>query len=68
MFNPRPYEGRDGDPVLIPSKDFYVMQLLFQINKFNLMASDRIPLNRSLPDIRKRMSVDNFECLVLKVS
>lgn len=60
MFNPRPFEGRDGDPVLIPSKDFYVMQQLFQINRFNLMASDRIPLNRTLPDVRKKRFVFTF--------
>ncbi|XP_033227688.1 polypeptide N-acetylgalactosaminyltransferase 13-like isoform X2 [Belonocnema kinseyi] len=60
MFNPRPFEGRDGDPVLIPSKDFYVMQQLFQINRFNLMASDRIPLNRSLPDVRKKRCISRY--------
>lgn len=60
MFNPRPFEGRDGDPVLIPSKDFYVMQQLFQINRFNLMASDRIPLNRTLPDVRKKRCIARY--------
>ncbi|ODM95842.1 Polypeptide N-acetylgalactosaminyltransferase 3 [Orchesella cincta] len=30
------------------------MNKLFQINRFNLMASDRIPLNRSLPDVRRK--------------
>lgn len=55
MFNPRPYEGKNGNPVMIPPKDFFMMKQLFQINRFNLMASDRIPLNRSLPDVRKKM-------------
>lgn len=54
MFDPRPFEGRNGEPVIIPSKDFIKMQQLYQINRFNLMASDRIPLNRSLPDVRKK--------------
>lgn len=54
MFDPKPREGRNGEPVIISSKDFYVMQQLFQINRFNLMASDRIPLNRTLPDVRKK--------------
>lgn len=54
MFNPRPFEGKNGSPVLVPAKDFYKMQQLFQINRFNLMASDRIPLNRSLPDVRRK--------------
>lgn len=54
MFDPRPFEGINGEPVIIPSKDFIKMQQLYQINRFNLMASDRIPLNRSLPDVRKK--------------
>lgn len=55
MFNPRPNAGKNGSPVMIPPKDFFMMKQLFQINRFNLMASDRIPLNRSLPDMRKKM-------------
>ena len=54
MFNPRPFDGRNGEPVIVSSKDYPVMQQLFQINRFNLMASDRIPLNRTLPDVRKK--------------
>lgn len=54
MFEPRPYEGKDGQPVVIPPKDYHLMQQLYQINRFNLMASDRIPLNRTLPDVRKK--------------
>ncbi|XP_046753760.1 polypeptide N-acetylgalactosaminyltransferase 3-like isoform X2 [Diprion similis] len=60
MFNPRPYEGRDGHPVMIPPKDFILMKQLFQINRFNLLASDRIPLNRSLPDVRKKMCIPRY--------
>ncbi|XP_011309305.1 polypeptide N-acetylgalactosaminyltransferase 3 [Fopius arisanus] len=54
MFSPKPFNGKNGEPVLISPKDFIIMQQLFQINRFNLMASDRIPLNRSLPDVRKK--------------
>lgn len=54
MFDPRPNEGKDGQPVVIPSRELLKMQQLFHINRFNLMASDRIPLNRSLPDVRKK--------------
>lgn len=54
MFDPRPYEGNNGEPVQIPAKDFQKMQQLFQINRYNLLASDRIPLNRTLPDVRKK--------------
>lgn len=54
MFDPRPNEGKNGQPVMIPSHELLKMQQLFQINRFNLMASDRIPLDRSLPDVRKK--------------
>ncbi|KAF7382872.1 polypeptide N-acetylgalactosaminyltransferase 3-like isoform X1 [Vespula maculifrons] len=64
MFDPRPFEGRNGEPVIIPSKDFIKMQQLYQINHFNLMASDRIPLNRSLPDIRKKKCITRYANLV----
>lgn len=60
MFNPKPFSGRNGEPVLISSKDFPVMQQLFQINRFNLMASDQIPLNRTLPDVRKKKCIARY--------
>lgn len=53
-FNPRPEAGKNGNPVIIEPKDLLVMQQLFQINRFNLLASDQIPLNRSLPDYRRK--------------
>lgn len=36
------------------------MQQLYQINRFNLMASDRIPLNRTLPDVRKKRCISRY--------
>ncbi|GAB1860072.1 Polypeptide N-acetylgalactosaminyltransferase [Camponotus japonicus] len=57
LFDPRPFEGKNGEPVIIHPKDFYKMQQLYQINRFNLMVSDRIPLNRSLPDVRKKKCI-----------
>lgn len=60
MFDPRPFEGREGNPVVIPPKDFSRMQQLFQINRFNLMASDRIPLNRTLPDVRRKRCISRY--------
>ncbi|XP_046394938.1 polypeptide N-acetylgalactosaminyltransferase 1 [Ischnura elegans] len=53
-FSPEPGEGRDGHPVIIPPKDMVQMHQLYPINRFNLLASDRIPLNRSLPDVRRK--------------
>ncbi|KAJ8959716.1 hypothetical protein NQ318_021910 [Aromia moschata] len=53
-FNPKPEKGKNGVPVIVEPKDLLVMQQLFQINRFNLLASDQIPLNRSLPDFRRK--------------
>lgn len=49
-----PLAGRDGDAVIIPSFESPKMSKLFQINRFNVMASDRIPLNRTIPDVRRQ--------------
>ncbi|KAK8747487.1 hypothetical protein OTU49_016412 [Cherax quadricarinatus] len=53
-FSPQPTAGENGNPVHIPSWEAARMQQLYHINKFNLLASDRIPLNRTLPDVRKK--------------
>lgn len=52
-FDPVPGEGEMGSPVSVPSRDVLKMQHIFQVNRFNLMASDRVSLNRSLPDVRR---------------
>ncbi|XP_037945873.1 polypeptide N-acetylgalactosaminyltransferase 3-like [Teleopsis dalmanni] len=51
-FNPIQGEGAEGRPVFIPPRDGFRMQRFFRLNSFNLLASDRIPLNRTLRDYR----------------
>lgn len=52
-FNPVPGEGENGKPVVVPARDVLKMQQVFQVNRFNLMASDRMSLNRTVPDVRR---------------
>lgn len=46
------HPGEMGKPVNIPSEEEAHMKEKFKINQFNLQASERISLNRSLPDVR----------------
>uniref|UniRef100_A0A8C6D9Z9 Polypeptide N-acetylgalactosaminyltransferase n=1 Tax=Moschus moschiferus TaxID=68415 RepID=A0A8C6D9Z9_MOSMO len=50
----KPHEGPGemGKPVVIPKEDQEKMKEMFKINQFNLMASEMMALNRSLPDVR----------------
>ncbi|XP_038245830.1 polypeptide N-acetylgalactosaminyltransferase 1 isoform X3 [Dermochelys coriacea] len=50
----KPHEGPGemGKPVVVPKEDQEKMKEMFKINQFNLMASEMIALNRSLPDVR----------------
>lgn len=52
QFEPKQGEGADGRPVIIPPRDRFRMQRFFKLNRFNILASDRIPLNRTLKDYR----------------
>jgi polypeptide N-acetylgalactosaminyltransferase len=52
-FEPIPGAGNRGSPVIIPPKDILKMQHYFQLNRYNLLASDRMPLNRTVPDVRR---------------
>ncbi|KAH8373032.1 hypothetical protein KR009_010612 [Drosophila setifemur] len=52
LFQPVQGEGSEGRPVVVPPRDRFRMQRFFRLNSFNLLASDRIPLNRTLKDYR----------------
>lgn len=52
-YAPMPRAGENGLPVYLPEFEAARMRMLYHVNKFNIMASDRISVNRSLPDPRK---------------
>lgn len=52
LSRPRDGPGEGGKPVVIPKENQEKMKEMFKINQFNLMASEMIALNRSLPDVR----------------
>ncbi|XP_022659187.1 polypeptide N-acetylgalactosaminyltransferase 13-like [Varroa jacobsoni] len=50
--NPSHWPGENGKAVQIPPEEENLRKEKFKINQFNLLASERIALNRSLPDMR----------------
>lgn len=50
LYNAGP--GEQGQPLHLKPEDEHEKQELYKVNGFNALASDRIALNRSLPDIR----------------
>ena len=52
MNNPPSWAGENGKGVQIPKEDEALKNEKFKLNQFNLLASDKIALNRSLPDVR----------------
>ena len=44
--------GEMGRPVYIAKDEQTLMREKFKLNQFNIMASDKIRLNRPLPDVR----------------
>lgn len=57
-----------GKPVVIPKEDQEKMKEMFKINQFNLMASEMIALNRSLPDVRLEGWVPGVVLIVLNMN
>ena len=45
--------GENGSPVYVPDYERSRAKDLFFVNRFNLVASDMISVNRSLPDPRR---------------
>lgn len=52
-YEPIPGAGEEGTPVFLPSFLEPKQRALFAINRFNILASDRISVSRKLPDVRK---------------
>lgn len=52
-YDPDPDVGRNGRPAYLPGYPEDQMNLLYSINRFNLAASDKISVDRKLPDARK---------------
>lgn len=50
--NPSSWPGENGKGVIIGKDEEDLKNEKFKLNQFNLLASDRISLNRSLPDVR----------------
>ncbi|XP_076349315.1 polypeptide N-acetylgalactosaminyltransferase 1-like isoform X1 [Tachypleus tridentatus] len=53
-YSPVPKAGDNGQPVYISPHENAKMKTLFHINRFNLLASDRISVNRTIQDARKQ--------------
>eukprot|EP00063_Salmo_salar_P052640 XP_014027475.1 PREDICTED: polypeptide N-acetylgalactosaminyltransferase 1-like [Salmo salar] len=52
VLRPREGPGEGGKPVVISKDNQEKMKEMFKINQFNLMASEMIAFNRTLPDVR----------------
>jgi len=53
VLKPQPtFPGDNGRAVILPKEKEAESKELFKINQFNLIASDMMSLNRTLPDYR----------------
>lgn len=59
--------GEMGRPVVISDDQQVEMKEKFKINQFNLLATDLISANRSLPDVRMEAYGLLFFLLVIKL-
>lgn len=50
--NPKDWPGEEGKAVKLTKDEEKDYKTKFDLNKFNLIASDKIALNRSIPDFR----------------
>lgn len=50
--NPRSWPGENGNSVKMTKEEEAIKAEKFKLNQFNIIASDRIALNRSVPDVR----------------
>lgn len=49
--NPTSWPGENGKGVITPKEDEELKKEKFKLNQFNILASDKIALNRSLPNV-----------------
>ena len=52
IFNPKNWPGENGNAVFLPDDLKQKAKKRFKENQFNVVASDLIALNRSIPDVR----------------
>ena len=52
-YHPEEGAGQHGQPVFLKGQEERMAKRLWHINKFNLVVSDKIALDRTLPDVRK---------------
>ena len=52
-YHPEDNAGENGQPVFLSGNNKRIAKRLWHINKFNLVASDMISINRTVPDVRK---------------
>jgi polypeptide N-acetylgalactosaminyltransferase len=59
-YNPEQGAGEGGQPLFLSANDERKSSRLWHINQFNLVVSDKIAVNRSLPDIRKEGCLESY--------